>query len=675
MSSGSKGIPLLKAAPEPDQMADRLEGGPWRGLELCLSARHVESDNAAAAAAARARAALDGTGMAVTAEAPVAWPSGAFVRVDRLDDEARAGIERSASFAAGVGSPVLTIHLFAPQSPEQFRASWHAGLDDTEVERFLTFYAEACLSRGVAPLIENVPPVLRMRTGGVYLSQVGGHWRDLLVWRERVPELGFTLDISHAALFRSFAAAYPTPFRLLSDEGLELARYVEELGPHAEVAHVSDALGVLGEGLPYGLGELDLDPVVRRLAGLVPYVVAEINEPDPTRSGDMKAAYQKIEHAVTAARREPPQRVSRRLRPESFNWPAVLERPDPVPAVLQLQELIGGRRVLMTGGGGSIARTLATLLWGFRPERITLLDSHEASLAADRRAREPEALERIEHVICDIRDRGRLDAELGRARPHLVFHFAAYKHVDWAEVYPDEFLDTNLQGSWNVLRASENAEVDTVIVASTDKATLAASFYGRTKRFMEQLTAFAAKSAGGRRMAVRFVNVLGSAGSASELFLRQTRAGVPLTITDTGMLRYWITLAHAAAMAGHAALLAREGTQLAGPSGPPQLTVGELAQRIWRRAGGDGEAHVELTGIRRGETLSEVIVDSHEELGEERFPGIAPIVADVPTAAPAWIAERLPSGGSREETRALWREAMERPGLLAPSRPPARRGA
>src|SRR5688500_18871917 len=133
MSSGSKGIPLLKAAPEPDQMADRLEGGPWRGLELCLSARHVESDTAAAAAAARARAALDGTGMAVTAEAPVAWPSGAFVRVDRLDDEARAGIERSASFAAGVGSPVLTIHLFAPQSPEQFTASWHAGLDDAEV--------------------------------------------------------------------------------------------------------------------------------------------------------------------------------------------------------------------------------------------------------------------------------------------------------------------------------------------------------------------------------------------------------------------------------------------------------------------------------------------------------------------------------------------------------------
>ena len=661
MSTGSAAIPLLKAAPEPDQIADRLDGGPWKGIELCLGPQHVASDEAVAAAVENAGST---GGMAVTAEAPVAWPSGAFVRVDRLDDEARVGIQRSADFAAGIGSPVLTIHLFAPQSPEEFRDSWHAGLDEAEVERFLRFYATACQERGVTPLIENVPPVLRMRTGGVFLSQVGGHWRDLLEWRERVPQLGFTLDTSHAALFRSFAGAYPTLFRLLSDEELELNRYVEELGPHTEVAHVSDALGVLGEGLPYGLGELELDPVVARLAALVPYIVAEINEPDPASSGDMKKGYHAVERVEPS--RDPLPRAPRRLRPEGFDWQAVLDRPDPVPAVLELQELVGGRRVLMTGGGGSIARTLATLLWGFRPERVTLLDSHEASLTADRRARDPEALERIEHVLCDIRDRGRLEAELARAKPNLVFHFAAYKHVDWAEVYPDEFLDTNLQGSWNILRASDEADVETVIVASTDKAALAASFYGRTKRFMEQLTAFAAKSAGARRMAIRFVNVLGSAGSASDLFLRQTQAGVPLTITDTGMLRYWITMAHAAATAAHGALLAGEGVALAAPADPPQLTVGDLAQRIWREAGGEGEPNVELTGIRRGETLSEVIVSPQEELGEERLPGIAPIVADVPTAAPAWIAERLPSGGSREEARALWREAMERPGLLSP---------
>ena len=188
MSTGFDAITLLKAAPEPDQIAERLEGGPWRGIELCLMPAEVESDERIAAVDETARAALADVrgadpGFAVTAEAPVAWPSGAFVRVDRLDDEARAGIERSARFAAGVGSPVLTIHLFTPKTPEEFRLDWRhdaPSVDEDEVERFLRFFAGACTAEGVTPLIENVPPVLRMRTGGVYLSPIGGHWRDLL---------------------------------------------------------------------------------------------------------------------------------------------------------------------------------------------------------------------------------------------------------------------------------------------------------------------------------------------------------------------------------------------------------------------------------------------------------------------------------------------------------------
>src|SRR5207247_780572 len=171
-------------------------------------------------------------------------------------------------------------------------------VDADAVEEFLGFYANACVQRGVDPLIENVPPVLRMRTGGVYLSPIGGHWRDLLDWRERVPELGFTIDTSHAALFRSFATIYPGLFAHPWDEELELGRYVEELGPHAQVAHVSDAHGLLGEGLPYGGGELELDPVVRRLGELVRFIVAEINEPDPVRSVEMKRAYRAIERAL-----------------------------------------------------------------------------------------------------------------------------------------------------------------------------------------------------------------------------------------------------------------------------------------------------------------------------------------------------------------------------------------
>ena len=136
-------------------------------------------------------------------------------------------------------------------------------------------------------------------------------------------------------------------------------------------------------------------------------------------------------------------------------------------------------------------------------------------MIADRRARDPQTLDRFHHVLCDVREPGRLERELAAAKPEIVFHLAAYKHVDWAEIFPEEFVDTNLHGSWNVLRAAEAAGVETVVVASTDKAALAQSFYGRTKRFMEQLTAFAARRAGAQRTAVRLVNVLGSAGAAS----------------------------------------------------------------------------------------------------------------------------------------------------------------
>jgi nucleoside-diphosphate-sugar epimerase/sugar phosphate isomerase/epimerase len=669
MSTGFDAIPLLKAAPDPEQIAERLAGGVPLGIELCLGPRDVESVERIAAVTEAARASLPERGCAVTAEAPVSWPSGAHVRVDRLDDEARAGIERSADFAAGVGSPVLTIHLFTPKSPEEFQSDWRpdgAHIDEDEVARFLRFFADACLGHGVTPLIENVPPILRMRTGGVYLSPVGGHWRDLLDWRARIPELGFTIDTSHAALFRAFVVAYPSLFGIDEPDELDLSRYIEELGPAAEVAHVSNAHGILGEGLPYGTGDLDLDPFVRRLAALVPFIVAEISEPDPMNSTAMKAGYRAIERVIASPEELPMPRPRRRLRPERFEWERVLGQPDPVPAVLELQELVGGRRVLITGGGGSIARSLATLLLGFRPQIVTLLDSHEASLTSDRRARESLELVRIEHVLCDIRDPGRIAAEMGRARPHLVFHLAAYKHVDWAEIYPDEFLDTNLHGSWNVLRAAERHAIDTVVVASTDKAAQAASYYGRTKRFMEQLTAYAAGTDGVNRTAVRFVNVLGSAGSASDLFLRQARAGVPLTVTDTGMLRYWITMPHAVTAAVHGALLARRGVRLATPAGAPEFTVGELATRIWRGAGLRGEPSVELLGIRRGETMGEVLTGPGERLGTEQYPGVVEIDSEMVTAAASWVAERIGAETSREAAREVWREAMERPGLIVP---------
>src|SRR4051795_1267339 len=649
MSPGSEPILLLKAAPEPEQLADRLGDGPWTGIEVPLMPAHVADDAAIDRAIEHVRAAAPQHALA---EGRVGWPSVAHLRFDRLDDEARIGLERSARFAAGIGSPVLTIHLYTPMDPAEYRA--HRGLDEGAVLEFLRFYAATCAAAAVKPLIENVPPVLRQRSGGVFLSPVGGHWRDLLRWRARIPELGFTFDTSHAALFRSFAAAYPSLFGLDSDEGLELERYVTELGPATEVAHVSDASGLLGEGLNYGAGELDLDPVVRRLGELVPYIVAEINEPDHARSPNMKAGYRRIERAL----QEPAEgwrRPPRRLPGEGFDWQTVLRRRDPVPSLLELEALFAGRRVLIPGGAGSIGRALGTLVLGFRPERLVVLDSHEASLAADRRARDPLSLAHTEYVLCDVRDRERLDTEFRRARPDVVFHLAAYKHVDLAERFPEEYVATNLDGSWNVLRAAEAAGAESVVVASTDKAALASSRYGRTKRLMEQLAAVAGVPAG----AVRLVNVLGSAGSASELFLRQARAGVPLTVTDPTMVRYWITRGHAAALVAHGALLVGEGHALLTAADPVSLTVGELAERTWGGVHrGQEVAPVHLVGVRAGETMHEVLVAPGEQLGAERHQGAAPITGGAPPDGVADAVAALDALSGLEARRAQWLELL-----------------
>ena len=170
MSTGSAAIPLLKAAPEPDQLADRLVGGRLarpRALPRPGARRRRRRHSRARSRSSPAKRSPGATSP-LTAEAPVAWPSGAFVRVDRLDDEARAGS------SAAPSSPPRSARRCSrsTSSSRSTRRSYRAGAPSTRRRSSASCAStrEACVERGVTPLIENVPPVLRMRTGGVFLS-------------------------------------------------------------------------------------------------------------------------------------------------------------------------------------------------------------------------------------------------------------------------------------------------------------------------------------------------------------------------------------------------------------------------------------------------------------------------------------------------------------------------
>ncbi len=659
----SAAMPLLKAAPDAAQIAERLEDGPWRGLEIALMPADVADDAATQRAIEVVRATTEG--LTLTAEAPVSWPSGAFVSVDKLTDEARACIVRSADFAAAIGSPVLTIHLYAPVSPEEFRTA--PPLDDDAIQQFLRFYALTCLDRGVTPLIENVPPVLRMRVGGVFLSQIGGHWRDLRGWHARVPELRFTFDTSHAALFRNFATSYGSLFGIASDEELGLETYVEELAPALEVAHVSDAHGLLGEGLPIGSGELDLAPVMRRLGELCKFVVSEINEPDPARSPDMKAGYRLLERAFNEPSTGELARPPRRLPPESLDWATVLERRDPVPALLELQERFGGRRVLVTGGAGSIGRQLTTFLGGFRPERITVVDGTRGrahrrpprtrggrarahALRPRRRARHgPHRASRRRGAARRDLPPGRVQARgLGRALPRRV-----RRHEPPGELERPARRRPRGRGHRDRRVHGQGRARDELLRPDEAPDGAADRLLGPRGRRPARIRA-ARERARQRGQRVRAVP-------------RSRRAqGCRSTVTDAGMVRYWISMAHSASLVAQSALLAAQGAQLTTADDATTLTVGELAERIWRNAGRSGSPAIDVVGIRPGEVMAEVLVGSGETLAAERYQGVTAIEGEIPTAAPSFALEHLPENGSREENRVAWNQALSRPGLLNP---------
>lgn len=275
-----------------------------------------------------------------------------------------------------------------------------------------------------------------------------------------------------------------------------------------------------------------------------------------------------------------------------------------------VRALFRGKRVLITGAGGSIGSEIARQVAAFEPAALLLLDNDETHLhdvlldvGAD---------SAVMPVLADIRDRARVVDLVLEHRPHVVFHAAAHKHVPLLETHPQEALFTNVLGTANIADASVAAGVERFVLISTDKAVRPVSVMGGSKRVAEEIVR-SLEGRGTAFCAVRFGNVLGSRGSVIPTFLRQIRAGGPVTVTDPGMIRYFMSVEEAVTLVLEAATLSIGGEVFTLEMGEP-VGMLDLARKLIHLSGRVPERDVAIvfTGARPGERLREELVDDEE---------------------------------------------------------------
>ncbi|MBI2863188.1 MAG: polysaccharide biosynthesis protein [Chloroflexi bacterium] len=293
-------------------------------------------------------------------------------------------------------------------------------------------------------------------------------------------------------------------------------------------------------------------------------------------------------------------------------------------SVQSLARAIAGKTALITGGGGSIGSSLAEFLIRSGISELTLFDNNEHSLfylqqgfaGASRRLP-------IHLVLGDLRDRDKVRYILQRQRPQLVFHLAAYKHVPVAEFNADEAAAVNVLGSLNVAEEAIGAGVERLVYPSTDKAVKPPSIYGATKRTVELLLQALARERPGSTAfrTVRLVNTVGAQGGVIRVFADQIRQGLPITITDDRMTRYWISMAEATQFLAQAAFAEEiEGVMVLDMGDAVKLV--DVARRLWDLLGQGKDLEVRHVGMRPGERLHESLMYPYECRHETRYPGI-----------------------------------------------------
>ena len=279
--------------------------------------------------------------------------------------------------------------------------------------------------------------------------------------------------------------------------------------------------------------------------------------------------------------------------------------------------LIKGRRVLITGAGGSIGSELCRQVATFNCAHLTVVDFSETALfEIEREMRETFPHISVKAVLCDVRDARRTTTVFRQEMPDLVFHAAALKHVSMVERHPMEGILTNVIGTWNVAEASKASGARQMVLISTDKAVDPTNAMGATKRLAESVIQAQQTTAEGTRFsAVRFGNVLGSSGSVVPIFKSQIERGGPVTVTHPDMTRFFMTIPEAAQLVLHATAACHEDDRRDSrlfllEMGEP-VSILDLARQMIALSG-RRDIEIEITGLRPGEKLTEALLDETE---------------------------------------------------------------
>jgi FlaA1/EpsC-like NDP-sugar epimerase len=280
-----------------------------------------------------------------------------------------------------------------------------------------------------------------------------------------------------------------------------------------------------------------------------------------------------------------------------------------------------GKRILVTGAGGSIGSELCRQLLLLKPARLAILDKDENSiyeLENELKVRDPEAP--VEPVIADMKMRERMMVVLAELRPQVVLHAAAHKHVPLMEKNPCEAVLNNVMGLQHVVEGCLKAGVERFVFISSDKAVNPTNVMGATKRVGEKLLSAYTAAGSMRAASVRFGNVMGSRGSVIPLFQRQIEKGGPVTVTHPDILRFFMTIPEAVQLVLCAGSLARNNETFVLDMGNPRRVL-DLARQMIELAGLEPgrDIPITITGLRPGEKMEEELAGPGESLHGTRF--------------------------------------------------------